>query len=269
MKLPQKIYLLCILSQLFLSLWIVPGLSQEEKKELMKEKRPKVIEALREREKECQKAIKEMTEYLANNYKDSQRNIANLLLIAEWFEKDWVNLEEEVHCEGIKSRKDCVDCLLLALSKYSYEYQRRHWPTGKEEIIQLLDKIIEHPNFSEMKPYAMILKIHAYAVVSGGLLKEDTKKEIEICNLLIKTYPKTLFAAFAQMAKGLAYSNIGEYDRAIMELRKLKDYDKSYVFFGKSIHSLSDELIKETLEYKNCVKRVLNKQEQEEIEDIE
>jgi hypothetical protein len=160
---------------LLLTLPILKVLSHGENVE---KAQPQIDEAIKERERECQEAIIEAKKYLVSHYEDVEKNLSNLILIAHWYQKDWITPKETIPIGEIEDRSDCVDYLFLALSKYSYKYQSEHWPTGKDEVVQLLDKVIEQDICSEMRPYGMVLKALAYAELPGvSSLEEDARRQ--------------------------------------------------------------------------------------------
>jgi len=251
---------LASLSLICFSLLTLPMLRAFSYEENVVETRPRVVEVIKERERKCQEDIIEAKKYLVSHYEDVEKNIFNIISILNWYSKDWVTPKEDIPCEKVKDRSDCVDCLFLALSKFSFNYQQEHAPNGEGEVIELLDKVIEQDVSPEMKVYGLIVKILAYTELQGvDTLEEDAKKSIKICDIVIKNYPKSYPAALAQLFKGGAFMYRDEYDKAIIEFKKVKDYSSAYEYWGENLHSFSEDGIEEALEEKKRKEELLKK----------
>jgi hypothetical protein len=74
---------------------------------------------------------------------------------------------------------------------------------------------------------------------------------------LIENYPESYLSALAQLMKGGAFIYREEYDDAIIELKKVKNYNRAYRYWGKSLHSFSDMLIEEALKEKKRKEELL------------
>lgn len=250
MKIILKTYLVSFILICFFLLTL-PMLKVLSHGENVEKTQPQIDEVIKERERECQEAIIEAKKYFVSHYEDVEKNLSNLFLIARWYQKDWITPKETIPIREIEDRSDCVDYLFLALSKHSYKYQSEHESTGKDEVMQLLDKIIEQDICSWMRPYGMVLKMLAYTELPGvSSLEEDAKKTIEICDILIENHPESYFSALAQLMKGGAFIYRKEYDNAIIELKKVKNYNRAYRYWGESLHSFSDMLIEDALKQK-------------------